>query len=372
MATVAKSDRSTTITLASASAGPFDLTFRLFDDDGLDVYVNDQQVTNFAISSNYVDGYDDNATITFDASLQPGDVIRVDAALTPGRAVDYLDGPNLTYLQNIEFARIWSTLAELKRDSRRSVRFFDNVSPLALQAGRILLVNSDGNGIELGAQASDIPLAQGYAAEAKAWARTAEDTEVQPGEFSALHWAAKAAASAAEAATFDPANFYTKVQADANFLTPAAADLLYQAQNAALADIAGITGVQGDVLYFDGTNWVALPKGTAGQSLTMNSGATAPEWVDAPRTVDPNMQPQSVTLTKDVIYQNNTGYIMPVVFRDNATVAGSMQVSQDGSTWTTVATINASNTTEMGTFFVPPGWFYRSTVGNRDVIEWRA
>jgi len=34
----------------------------------------------------------------------------------------------------------------------------------------------------------------------------------------------------------------------------------------------------GDVLYYDGTNYVRLGKGTAGQTLVMNSGATAPEW----------------------------------------------------------------------------------------------
>ena len=35
----------------------------------------------------------------------------------------------------------------------------------------------------------------------------------------------------------------------------------------------------GDIMYYNGTNWVRLPKGTAGQTLKMNSGATAPEWV---------------------------------------------------------------------------------------------
>ena len=34
----------------------------------------------------------------------------------------------------------------------------------------------------------------------------------------------------------------------------------------------------GDVLYYDGTNYIRLPKGTAGQALVMNAGATAPEW----------------------------------------------------------------------------------------------
>ena len=34
----------------------------------------------------------------------------------------------------------------------------------------------------------------------------------------------------------------------------------------------------GDVLYYDGTTWTRLPKGTAAQVLKMNTGATAPEW----------------------------------------------------------------------------------------------
>ena len=47
MATVPKSDRITVITLASAIAGPFDLTFRLFDDDGLAVFVKSMRPYRF-------------------------------------------------------------------------------------------------------------------------------------------------------------------------------------------------------------------------------------------------------------------------------------------------------------------------------------
>lgn len=35
----------------------------------------------------------------------------------------------------------------------------------------------------------------------------------------------------------------------------------------------------GDILYTDGSNWTPLAKGSAGQILKMNSGATAPEWL---------------------------------------------------------------------------------------------
>jgi len=39
---------------------------------------------------------------------------------------------------------------------------------------------------------------------------------------------------------------------------------------------------QGDIIYRDASNNVRLAKGTANQLLAMNSGATAPEWQDAP------------------------------------------------------------------------------------------
>ena len=34
----------------------------------------------------------------------------------------------------------------------------------------------------------------------------------------------------------------------------------------------------GDVMYYNGTDWIRLAKGTADQVLTMNDGATAPNW----------------------------------------------------------------------------------------------
>jgi len=35
----------------------------------------------------------------------------------------------------------------------------------------------------------------------------------------------------------------------------------------------------GDIMYYNGTDYIRLAKGTAEQVLTMNSGATAPSWV---------------------------------------------------------------------------------------------
>ena len=53
----------------------------------------------------------------------------------------------------------------------------------------------------------------------------------------------------------------------------------------ALQKISGVTidlisHTSGDVAYFDGTDWVRLAKGEAGQVLTMNESASAPIWGD--------------------------------------------------------------------------------------------
>ena len=43
-------------------------------------------------------------------------------------------------------------------------------------------------------------------------------------------------------------------------------------------DVGTIITTEGDLLYRDGSGLQRLAKGTAAQTLTMNSGATAPEW----------------------------------------------------------------------------------------------
>jgi len=53
------------------------------------------------------------------------------------------------------------------------------------------------------------------------------------------------------------------------------------ALQATLASLAGLSLVQGDILYATAADTlVKLAKGTAAQALVMNEGATAPEWVD--------------------------------------------------------------------------------------------
>ena len=51
-----------------------------------------------------------------------------------------------------------------------------------------------------------------------------------------------------------------------------------QAYSAYLADIAGITPAQGDILYFNGTDWVSLVAGTDGKYLKTQGAGADPTW----------------------------------------------------------------------------------------------
>ena len=133
MATVSSAPRTTTITLASATAGPFDVGFRVFDTDKLSVFVNGLPRADWSfVDFTFADGFCDDVQIEFFDALADGDEIIIDGDLTPIRGQDYVNGdPRLVAKMNIELARIWSAVAEVKRDSKRSVRGFVEIDPLA-------------------------------------------------------------------------------------------------------------------------------------------------------------------------------------------------------------------------------------------------
>lgn len=54
-----------------------------------------------------------------------------------------------------------------------------------------------------------------------------------------------------------------------------------QAWDAHLDDLAAISPSQGDIIYFNGTDWVALGAGTAGHFLKTNGAAANPAWAAA-------------------------------------------------------------------------------------------
>ncbi len=65
---------------------------------------------------------------------------------------------------------------------------------------------------------------------------------------------------------------------DVGNATVARANIGAQTQDAYLDDIAALTATQGDILFFDGSNWDGLNAGTDGEYLKTNGAASDPEW----------------------------------------------------------------------------------------------
>ena len=63
----------------------------------------------------------------------------------------------------------------------------------------------------------------------------------------------------------------------------------------------------GDTAYYDGSKWTRLAKGTAGQLLKQNSGATAPEWVTATYATEAYVDNSATTTHGELIYHVVTG-----------------------------------------------------------------
>jgi hypothetical protein len=128
MATVSETTRSTRITLGSLTAGPFNVGFRLFDSDGLKVFVNGEASTAYTLTATFVNGYSDTATITLDTAMPTSTVVQIDGALIPGRSDDYVNpDPGLTEKINIELARIWAAISENRMLALRSVRSLEEI-----------------------------------------------------------------------------------------------------------------------------------------------------------------------------------------------------------------------------------------------------
>ena len=62
------------------------------------------------------------------------------------------------------------------------------------------------------------------------------------------------------------------------------------------AKIALGSDAAGDIMYYNGTNYIRLAKGSAAQLLTINSGATAPEWTTSSGATIQQVTAKAVTM----------------------------------------------------------------------------
>lgn len=125
----------------------------------------------------------------------------------------------------------------------------------------------------------------------------------------------------------------------------------------------------GDVIYRGATGWERLAKGTAGQVLAMNAGATAPEFTSA-RSVTSGQTWQDMSGSR----AHSTAYTATVATMVNIIAVSSpvadIQVSINGSSWVTVGRTGlTSGYADTVSFVVAPGEQYRIN-GSATIEVW--
>ncbi len=144
-------------------------------------------------------------------------------------------------------------------------------------------------------------------------------------------------------------------------------------------DVGTTLTTQGDILYRDGSGLQRLPKGTAGQVLQMNSGATAPEYgnVSAGLLMTDTASTTTSTSLNNVDYTDIASLVFTktpastsskfivmanvmVKMQDNSGIGLRIQQNVGGGGWTDVVTHNGKTATYVNTS--------ASTIDMRNVI----
>lgn len=203
MATVASTTRFTPITLASDSAGPFNVGFRIFETDSLTVYVDGETRADWTLTSTLTDnpgGYDDAATITFDDDISSGSVIWIEGTHVPEREDDYsATEPRLTDKMNAELPRLWTPVIEAFDRTLKSLRATTRVPPLDLSEVDDVVLKWKDDRFQIGPSVTEIEAAADEAAAAAASAAAAAASAEAAEEAAAnVYFESLAAAEAAE------------------------------------------------------------------------------------------------------------------------------------------------------------------------------
>ena len=118
-----------------------------------------------------------------------------------------------------------------------------------------------------------------------------------------------------------------------------------QAYHARLADIAGITYAQGDILYYNGTNIVKLAAGTSGNVLQTNGAAANPTWVSPTSVTGLLVAANNLSDVSNKQTSHDNLFVSQQTVASAATLnldtAGSEIVEISGTTTTTAITLTA-------------------------------
>ena len=137
-------------------------------------------------------------------------------------------------------------------------------------------------------------------------------------------WAAAVVAASGKATPIDADSIGIVDSAASNVLketTIGELRTVFLAGTPTLSTIEGLSLVAGDTLYATAADTITrLAKGTASQVLTMNAGATAPEWSDASI---PDYGTGNAALSYGGIGTYVMGYVGTTGITENTTIAGS-------------------------------------------------
>lgn len=117
-----------------------------------------------------------------------------------------------------------------------------------------------------------------------------------------------------------------------------------QPLDADLTALAGLSGVQGDIIYRDASQWQRLAKGSAFQGLRTNSGATAPEWAFDTESIIIAVGDETTALTTGTA---KVTFRMPYAFKLTG-IRASVTTAPTGATLLTVD-VNESGSSVIST-----------------------
>ena len=116
-----------------------------------------------------------------------------------------------------------------------------------------------------------------------------------------------------------------------------------------LSDTVFTSPAGGDVVYFDGTDWLNLGIGTASQLLAVNAGATAPEWVTKAST-------NAGTAANNTLRWDGSAWVESAVLTNDdtdVTVSGILNVGGNATVTGDLA-VNGGDITSTGALTVTP------------------
>ena len=266
----------------------FVVGFPVFGVDDLSVFVDGTETELFSVVGTFVSGRADDAKISLVTAANGVDV-EIYGTRVPRRDDDYLgNNPNLAQRLQEDADRITAVQQEQARDGVGTLKVSagsPSVAPLTATEGEranaAVAFSEDGKRLVPGPSVSQIGAAQGYAQAAsnsanlaQKWANEDEDTVVAGGEFSAKHYAAKAA-------TFDPALYLSKSGNLAGLANvPTARTNLGLGSSATQDSTAFATAAQGT----KADN--ALPASSKADQPTAEAGTNNTDYMTPLRTAD--------------------------------------------------------------------------------------